>query len=95
MFGMTCFVRHYLSTTERYIPILISPPMMSSMASGIGARFIRFWDGLSLSDVGDPDGVMNRVAELLRSTVEDIVGFITRSASEFLAMIKRVMMEKQ
>ena len=64
------------------------------MASGIGARFIRFWDGLSLSDVGDPDGVMNRVAELLRSTVEDIVGFITRSASEFLAMIKRVMIRE-
>ena len=57
---------------------------LSSMASGIGARFIRFWDSLSLSDVGDPDAVMNRVAELLRSTVEDIVGFITRSASEFL-----------
>ena len=67
---------------------------LSSMASGIGARFIRFWDGLSLSDVGDPDGVMNRVAELLRSTVEDIVGFITRSASEFLAMIKRVMIRE-
>lgn len=67
---------------------------MSNIASGISDRFLNFWDRLSLDDVGDPEGVMNRVANLLRSTIEDIVGFITRSATEFLSMIKRVMLRE-
>lgn len=67
---------------------------MSNIASGISDRFLNFWDRLSLDDVGDPEGVMNRVANLLRSTIEDIVGFITRSATEFLSMIKRVMIRE-
>src|SRR4029077_3293294 len=67
---------------------------LRSLASGIGDRFARFWDSLSLSDVGDPGGVIDRVAALLRSTIEDIVGFIERSASDFLDMIKRVMIRE-
>jgi hypothetical protein len=67
---------------------------VSNVVSGIGSRFASFWDSLSLDDVGDPDGVLRRVGDLLRSTVEEIVGFITRSAIEFLEMIKRVMIRE-
>lgn len=67
---------------------------MSTIASGIADRFLQFWDRLSLDDVGDPEAVMNRVADLLRSTINDIVGFVERSASEFLSMIKRVMIRE-
>jgi hypothetical protein len=67
---------------------------LSTIASGIGDRFLNFWDRLSLDDVGDPEGVMNRVADLLRGTIQDIVGFIERSATEFLSMIKRVMIRE-
>ncbi len=64
---------------------------LSAVATGISDRFIRFWDNLSLSDVGDPDGVMNDVASLLRNTIQDIVSFIETSAETFLERIKEVM----
>src|SRR5690606_12064710 len=62
-----------------------------SMASSIGSRFARFIDGLSVTDIGDPQGILNDVAALLHGVITDIVGFITRSAEDFLAMIKRIM----
>ena len=67
---------------------------MSRLASGIADRFSRFWDSISLDDIGDPEGVFNRVADLLRSTIDDIVGFITRAATDFLDMIKQVMLRE-
>lgn len=67
---------------------------LSRLAAGISDRFSRFWDSLSLDDVGDPEGVFNRVADLLRSTVDGIVGFVTRAAVDFLAMIKRIMLRE-
>ena len=42
---------------------------LASLAAGITTRFIRFWDQLTLSDIGDPQGVMNRVADLFRSSI--------------------------
>src|SRR5690606_6531950 len=33
-----------------------------SMASSIGSRFARFIDGLSVTDIGDPQGILNDVA---------------------------------
>jgi hypothetical protein len=67
---------------------------LSSLASGIGARFASFWDSLSLDDIADPSGVLDRVGELLRGTIEDIVGFVERSASTLLEMIKTVMVRE-
>jgi DNA uptake protein ComE-like DNA-binding protein len=67
---------------------------MRILAQAIGARFLSFWDELELSDVGDPEGVMERVASLLRSTIDDIVGFVGDSAETFLDMIKRVMIRE-
>ena len=67
---------------------------LSSLASGIGDRFARFWNDLSLDDVGDPSGVLERVGALLRGTMEGIVGFVERSASTLLEMIKTVMVRE-
>lgn len=67
---------------------------LSSTASGIVDRFARFWDGLSLSDVGDPDGVLERVADLFKSTIDDLFGFFERSATSLISMIKDVMIRE-
>jgi len=67
---------------------------LSALASGVGDRFARFWDSLSLDDVGDPSGVLERVGSLLRGTIEDIVGFVERSATTLLDMIKTVMVRE-
>jgi hypothetical protein len=67
---------------------------LGALAAGIGARFGDFWNRLSLNDVRNPEGVMNRVADLLRGTIQDIVGFVGNSASTFLDMLKRVMVRE-
>lgn len=67
---------------------------LSSTASGIVDRFDAFFDSLSLDDIGDPDGVLERVANLFKSVLEDIVGFIERSATSLLDMIKKVMVRE-
>ncbi len=67
---------------------------VQSLASGIGGRFDAFWNGISLEDAGDPQGVLDRVADLLRGTITDIVGFVERSAETFLDMIKTVMIRE-
>lgn len=60
------------------------------LIESIGARFESFWDGLSLDDVADPDGVLRRVAELFTSIVTDIIAFVTEAASTFLTMVKDI-----
>lgn len=63
-----------------------------SMVSSIGNRFTQFIDSLSLDDIGNPEGVLNRVADLFRGVFNDVTGFMTRAAVDFLEMIKRVML---
>jgi Domain of unknown function (DUF4157)/DNA/RNA non-specific endonuclease len=67
---------------------------LSALASGIGSSFARFWDSITIDDVSDPEGVFNRVAELLRSTIDGIVTFVTNAATDFLETIKRVMLRE-
>jgi len=63
-----------------------------SMVSSIGNRFSQFMHGLSLDDIGDPEGVLSRVGELFRGIFNDITGFMSRAAGDFLEMIKRIML---
>lgn len=65
---------------------------LMSMVSSIGSRFTQFMDGLSLDDIGNPEGVLNRVADLFRGVFNDVTGFMTRAAVDFLEMIKRIML---
>lgn len=67
---------------------------LGALASDIGTRFETFLDGLSLDDIGDPDGVISRVEKLLTGVISDIVGFIERSATSLLDMIKKVMIRE-
>ncbi len=63
-----------------------------SLVSGIGNRFTQFINGLSLDDIGNPEGVLNRVADLFSGIFRDVTGFMERAAVEFLEMIKRIML---
>lgn len=65
---------------------------LMSMVSSIGNRFTQFMDSLSLDDIGNPEGVLNRVADLFRGVFNDVTGFMTRAAVDFLEMIKRIML---
>jgi hypothetical protein len=56
--------------------------------SGILAELSRFWDSLSLSDIGDPTGVLNRAANIIRRPVGQIVTFAGNVATEFLRIVK-------
>lgn len=67
---------------------------LSNVASDIGDRFATFWDGLSLDDIGDPEAVLTRVANLLKSTLDAIIGFVERSVTSLLDMIKTVMIRE-
>jgi hypothetical protein len=67
---------------------------LSALARGVGDSFDRFWDSISIDDFSDPEGVFNRVAELLRSTIDSIVTFVTNAATDFLEMIKRIMLRE-
>jgi len=62
-----------------------------NMASSIGRRFSDFIDGLSLSDIRHPTKVLDDVADLLHGVISDISGFIWRTTTDFMAMIKRIM----
>ena len=81
-----------VSDIAAYLDARISD--LSALASGIGSSFARFWDSISIDDVSDPEGVFNRVAELLRSTIDGIVTFVTNAATDFLEMIKGVMLRE-
>ncbi len=67
---------------------------MRTLASGIVTRFGNFWDSLDITDVGDPDGVMDRVGSLLRGTITSIVDFVVDAATTFLDMVKEVMIRE-
>ncbi|GAA4460560.1 hypothetical protein GCM10023189_35840 [Nibrella saemangeumensis] len=69
-----------LSAVERFIELI----------KGIGARFEQFWDSLSLDDVGDPGGVIDRVADLFKGIILDILSFVAECATTFLTMVKDV-----
>ncbi|MBR9998840.1 MAG: DUF4157 domain-containing protein [Cyclobacteriaceae bacterium] len=62
----------------------------SDLISGVESRFEKFWNSLSLDDVGDPEGVMNRVADLFRDTITSIVSFVGEVGGDFLTMVKDI-----
>jgi phage-related protein len=66
----------------------------ASMASSIAGRFSHFIDGLSITDIGHPQQVLDDVAALLHGVITDITGFIERTTTDFLDMVKRVMIRE-
>ncbi|MCK8521388.1 DUF4157 domain-containing protein [Aquimarina sp. D1M17] len=57
------------------------------LISTVESRFERFWNRLSIDDVGDPEGVMSDVANLFQSVVTDIVSFVDEVGGDFLTMV--------
>jgi hypothetical protein len=61
-----------------------------TLIESVGARFENFWDSLSIDDVGDPDGVIQRIAGLFEGVVSDIVNFAVDCGTTFLTMVKDI-----
>ncbi len=61
-----------------------------TLIESVGTRFENFWDSLSLDDVGDPDGVIQRIAGLFEGVVSDIVTFAVDCGTTFLTMVKDI-----
>lgn len=60
----------------------------------IKAEFSAFWDSLSLSDIGDPGGVLERAANIIRRPIGQIITFVGNVASEFLRIIKNIILSE-
>ena len=63
-------------------------------AEDIMARFRQFWDSLSLSDVGDPGGVFDRLVNLFSGPVARLVTFAENLAVKFLEIVKHYLLSK-
>lgn len=62
-----------------------------SMVSNIGDRVVSFIDDLGISDIRHPLTVLENFYNLIRGIIEDVVGFVCRTAQAFVDMVKRVM----
>ena len=56
--------------------------------STIASSLRRFWDGLSLSDIGDVRGVLNRLANIFQGPIQRIISFAGNVATKLLQIIK-------
>ncbi|MBS1614766.1 MAG: DUF4157 domain-containing protein [Bacteroidetes bacterium] len=61
-----------------------------SLVSNIGDRVVQFIDGLGIADIRHPVTVLENFYNLVRGIIEDVVGFVCRSAQAFVDMVKRV-----
>ncbi|NHF58034.1 DUF4157 domain-containing protein [Flavobacteriaceae bacterium TP-CH-4] len=59
----------------------------TNLIANVETRFENFWNRLSIDDVGNPERVMNDVADLFRSIVTDIVDFVADVGGDFLSMV--------
>jgi len=60
----------------------------------IKAEASAFWDSLSLSDIGDPTGVLNRAANIIRRPIGKIITFVGNVATEFLRIVKNYVLSE-
>lgn len=84
-------VLDYFNATEPVANwLLTAVDRFIEMIKSIGSRFEAFWDSLSLDDVGDPTGVIDRIAALFQGIVSDLVNFVVECGSTFLTMVKDI-----
>lgn len=67
---------------------------LSALATGIGNAFSEFFDSLSLSDIGDPDGVLRRVERLFEKVIGGIIDFVKKAGIDLLERIKKKMIKE-
>ncbi len=61
-----------------------------SMAGSIATSIVGFIDDLGISDIRHPVQVLEDFFQLVRGVIDDVVGFVCRSADAFVEMVKRV-----
>lgn len=84
-------VLDYFNATVPVSTFLLSAVVsFVGLIQSVGSRFERLWDGLSLDDVADPDGVIDRIAGVFRGIVTDIVDFAVECGTTFLTMVKDI-----
>ncbi|MCZ7558492.1 MAG: DUF4157 domain-containing protein [Bacteroidia bacterium] len=87
-------VRSVLDYFNATVPVstwlLGSIVSLVTLIESVAGRFERFWDGLSIDDVGDPDGVITRIADLFKGVVTDVVDFAVDCGETFLTMVKDI-----
>ena len=52
----------------------------------------RFWDSLSITDLGDIPGVLNRAANIVRPPVQKVINFASSIASKLLEIVKNAVL---
>ncbi|QCX00968.1 DUF4157 domain-containing protein [Aggregatimonas sangjinii] len=62
----------------------------SGLIKSVGSEFKNFWNRLSISDVGNPERVMNDVANLFRSVIGQVITFVSEVGKEFLKLVKEI-----
>ncbi len=60
----------------------------------IKAEISAFWDSLSLSDIGDPSGVLERASKIIRNPIGKIITFAGNVATEFLRIVKNYVLSE-
>lgn len=63
-------------------------------ADDIKARFSRFWNSLTLSDIGSPGDVFDRLINLFSDPVSRLVTFAENLAVKFLEIVKNYLLSK-
>ncbi len=56
------------------------------------AGMSRFWDSLSVTDLGDVPGVLNRAANIIRHPVSQVITFATNLAAKLLEIVKNAVL---
>lgn len=79
---------YFLATNPVANWLFDSVKRFTNLISGVKSRFKNFWNNLTISDAGDPERVINDVANLFRSVVTEVVSFVGEVGKEFLIMVK-------
>ncbi|MBG6132802.1 hypothetical protein IWQ47_004368 [Aquimarina sp. EL_43] len=62
----------------------------SGLIESVKSKFASFWNRLSIKDVGNPERVMNDVANLFQSVVTQVVSFVDDVGKDFLSTVKDI-----
>ena len=81
---------YFLATNPVANWLFDSVKRFTDLISGVKSRFTNFWNKLTISDAGDPERVINDVANLFRSIVTEVVSFVGEVGKEFLIMVKDI-----
>lgn len=83
-------LNYFQSTNPVAAWLFESVDRFKGLIESVGTNFSNFWNRLSISDVGNPERVMNDVASLFQSIVSQVVTFVDNVGTDFLTMVKEI-----